>query len=244
VLFEAVVLENNARAPIPVLLLPTVFKNKAASPRAALLPPVVVDVAANRPTAVFESPVVLAAKALAPTAVLVATAPAPLPTVIPSITAPPVRVDTPVTPKVVDAEIDVAATVLGVVAPKVPFIAAPVSVLLVSVSVVALPTKVSVAAGSVMVVVPATAVACNVVVPEVEPERSIALGFRVTVVAIFFLYGVPFAIILVAEVITPVEDIEAIVVTPYLNSNLPPDSSIVKLVDNNLGVDAAVPVVF
>jgi hypothetical protein len=119
-----------------------------------------------------------------------------------------------------------------------------VRVLLVRVSVVALPTKVSVAAGSVMVVVPATAVACNVVVPEVEPERSIALGFRVTVVAIFFLYGVPFAIILVAEVITPVEDIEAIVVAPYLNSNLPPDSSIVKLVVSNLGVDAAVPVVF
>lgn len=49
---------------------------------------------------------------------------------------------------------------------------------------------------------------------------------------------------LVAEVITPVEDIEAIVVAPYLNNNLPPDSSIVKLVDSNLGVDAAVPVVF
>jgi len=148
-----------------------------------------------------------------------------------------------------DADIVVAATVLGVVAPKVPLSAPPVivglvRVLFVKVSVVALPTKVSVAAGSVMVVVPATAVACNVVVPEVEPERSIALGFRVTVVAIFFLYGVPFAIILVAEVITPVEDIEAIVVAPYLNSNLPPDSSIVKLVDNNLGVDAAVPVVF
>ena len=105
-----------------------------------------------------------------------------------------------------------------------------VRVLFVRVSVVALPTRVSVAAGSVMVVVPATAVACNVVVPEVEPERSIALGFRVTVVAIFFLYGVPFATIFVAEVITPVEDIDAIVVAPYLNSNLPPDSSIVKFV--------------
>jgi hypothetical protein len=66
-----------------------------------------------------------------------------------------------------------------------------VKVLFVRVSVVALPTKVSVAAGRVMVVVPATAVACNVVVPEVDPERSIALGFRVTVVAIFFLYSVP-----------------------------------------------------
>lgn len=58
-----------------------------------------------------------------------------------------------------------------------------VSVLLVSVSVVALPTNVSVAAGSVKVVVPATADACSVVVPEVEPEMSIALGFRVTEVA-------------------------------------------------------------
>ena len=49
--------------------------------------------------------------------------------------------------------------------------------------VVALPTKVSVAAGRVKVVVPATAVACNVVVPDVEPEISTALGFRDTVVA-------------------------------------------------------------
>jgi hypothetical protein len=105
-----------------------------------------------------------------------------------------------------------------------------VRVLFVRVSVVALPTRVSVAAGRVTVVVPATAVACNVVVPEVEPERSIALGFRVTVVAIFILYGVPFATILVAEVITPVEDIDAIVVAPYLNNNFPPDSIIVKFV--------------
>jgi hypothetical protein len=49
---------------------------------------------------------------------------------------------------------------------------------------------------------------------------------------------------LAAEVMRPVEDIEAIVVAPYLNNSLPPDSSIVKLVDSNLGVDAAVPVVF
>jgi hypothetical protein len=48
----------------------------------------------------------------------------------------------------------------------------------------------------------------------------------------------------VADVITPVEDIEAIVVAPYLKSNLPPLSSIVKLVVSSLGVDAAVPVVF
>jgi hypothetical protein len=46
-----------------------------------------------------------------------------------------------------------------------------VNVLLVSVSVVALPTSVSVAAGSVSVVVPATAVACTVVLPEVEPAK-------------------------------------------------------------------------
>ena len=46
-----------------------------------------------------------------------------------------------------------------------------VSVLLVRVSVVALPTRVSVAAGRVSVVVPATAVACTVVVPDVEPEK-------------------------------------------------------------------------
>jgi len=59
-----------------------------------------------------------------------------------------------------------------------------VKVLFVSVSVVALPTKVSVAAGSVTVVVPATAEACSVVVPLVDPDKSIALGLRVTVVAI------------------------------------------------------------
>jgi len=84
---------------------------------------------------------------------------------------------TPVADKVVNAPVD------GVVAPTVPFITAPVSVLLVSVSVVALPTRVSVAAGNVMVVVPATAVACKVVVPDVEPEMSIAFGLSVTVVA-------------------------------------------------------------
>jgi hypothetical protein len=46
------------------------------------------------------------------------------------------------------------------------------------------------------------------------------------------------------EVINPVEDIDAIVVAPYLNINLPPLSSIVKFVVKSLGVDAAVPVVF
>ena len=48
-----------------------------------------------------------------------------------------------------------------------------VSVLFVSVSVVALPTRVSVAAGKVKTVVPATAVACNVVVPDVEPANFV-----------------------------------------------------------------------
>jgi hypothetical protein len=46
-----------------------------------------------------------------------------------------------------------------------------VNVLLVSVSVVALPTSVSVAAGRVSVVVPAIAVACTVVLPEVDPAK-------------------------------------------------------------------------
>jgi hypothetical protein len=70
---------------------------------------------------------------------------------------------------------------------KTPDIGVPsagaTKVLFVSVSVVALPTRVSVAAGSVIVVVPATAVACNVVVPDVDPDRSIAFGLSVTVVA-------------------------------------------------------------
>ena len=48
-----------------------------------------------------------------------------------------------------------------------------VKVLLVKVSVVALPTKVSLLVpGSVKVLVPATAVACTVVVPEVDPLKA------------------------------------------------------------------------
>ena len=48
-----------------------------------------------------------------------------------------------------------------------------VKVLLVKVSVVALPTKVSlVVAGNVKVLVPATADACTVVVPEVDPLNA------------------------------------------------------------------------
>jgi hypothetical protein len=50
-----------------------------------------------------------------------------------------------------------------------PLITGLVKVLLVKVSVVSFPTKVSVAAGKVKVVVPAIAVACNVVVPDVDP---------------------------------------------------------------------------
>ena len=42
----------------------------------------------------------------------------------------------------------------------------------------------------------------------------------------------------------PVLSIVAIVVAPYLKTKTPPDSSIVKLVVSNLGVLAAVPVVF
>jgi hypothetical protein len=98
------------------------------------------------------------------------------------------------------------------------------------VAVLALVRIVPLVDGNVSVVVPATEGACRVTVPDVVPEISIALGFRVTDVAIFFLYGVPFATILVADVITPVEDIDAIVVAPYLNINFPPDSSIVKFV--------------
>jgi hypothetical protein len=49
---------------------------------------------------------------------------------------------------------------------------------------------------------------------------------------------------LAADVIRPVLLIDAIVVAPYLNINLPADSSIVKFALKNLGADAAVPVVF
>ena len=43
---------------------------------------------------------------------------------------------------------------------------------------------------------------------------------------------------------TPALSMLAIVVAPYLNTSLPPDSSMVKLVVSSLGVLAAVPVVF
>ena len=90
----------------------------------------------------------------------------------------------PVTPVVRGSPVAlVSVPLLGV--PKTgAVIVGEVKVLFVSVSVVALPTKVSVAAGSVTVVVPATAEACSVVVPLVDPDKSIALGLRVTVVAI------------------------------------------------------------
>lgn len=43
-------------------------------------------------------------------------------------------------------------------------------------------------------------------------------------------YGVPKAVTLAAEMILPLLSIEAITVAPYLNTSLPPDSWIVKLV--------------
>lgn len=46
---------------------------------------------------------------------------------------------------------------------------------------------------------------------------------------------------LVTDVMTPVESIDAIVVAPYLNNNFPPLSTIVKLVVAN---EPAEPVVF
>jgi hypothetical protein len=121
--------------------------------------------------------------------------------------------------------------------------------LVVVVAVLALVKSVPLVVGKVITVVPATDGACRVTVPDVVPEISIALGFRVTVVAIFFLYGVPFATILVADVISPVESIDAIVVAPYLNSNFPPDSIIVKFVvarelATGVSQDVLVPSVF
>jgi hypothetical protein len=67
----------------------------------------VFDTRADEPIAVLFMPVFEPAKALAPTAVLVATAPAPRPIVRPWITAPAVSVETPVTPRVVDAASEV-----------------------------------------------------------------------------------------------------------------------------------------
>ena len=46
--------------------------------------------------------------------------------------------------------------------------------------------------------------------------------------AMIFLYGVPLETMLVAEVMTPVESIDAIVVAPYLNNNLVPLCTIEK----------------
>jgi hypothetical protein len=54
-------------------------------------------------------------------------------------------------------------------------------------------------------------------------------------------YGVPFATMFAADVMIPVESIEAIVVAPYLNNNFVPLCTIVKLVVAN---DPADPVVF
>jgi len=71
-------------------------------------------------------------------------------------------------PDVPDAPVNVSAVVILADARV-----GAVSVLFVSVSVVAFPTSVSVAAGSVRVVVPATAVACTVVVPDVDPANLV-----------------------------------------------------------------------
>ena len=90
----------------------------------------------------------------------------------------------PVTPVVSGKPVAFVSVPLEGVPNTGAVIVGEVKVLFVSVSVVALPTKVSVAAGSVTVVVPATAEACSVVVPLVDPDKSIALGLRVTVVAI------------------------------------------------------------
>ena len=90
----------------------------------------------------------------------------------------------PVTPVVSGKPVALVSVPLEGVPKTGAVIVGEVKVLFVSVSVVALPTKVSVAAGSVTVVVPATAEACSVVVPLVDPDKSIALGLRVTVVAI------------------------------------------------------------
>ena len=43
-------------------------------------------------------------------------------------------------------------------------------------------------------------------------------------------YGVPYAVMFAAEMMLPLLSIEAITVAPYLNTNLPADSSTVKLV--------------
>jgi hypothetical protein len=64
---------------------------------------------------------------------------------------------------------EVNAPVEGVVAPTVPFIAAPVNVLLVKVSVPASVASVPVTIGNVIVGVPATAGVTIVAVPEVLP---------------------------------------------------------------------------
>ena len=64
----------------------------------------------------------------------------------------------------------VAVRLISPDAITVPVSVGAVKVLLVKVSVVALPTKVSLfVAGKVNVLVPATAVACTVVVPDVDP---------------------------------------------------------------------------
>jgi hypothetical protein len=117
---------------------------------------------------------------------MVKLAPSSNPLAVTVVNAPVVAVVAPTVPLILMEAVPVRfVTVPLAGVPKTgAVIVGEVKVLFVSVSVVALPTKVSVAAGSVTVVVPATAEACSVVVPLVDPDKSIALGLRVTVVAI------------------------------------------------------------
>ena len=128
VLLLPVVREKPAAWPIPILVEPVLFLRlacptevlfnpvaaveRALYPIAVLLPPEVLAASAFCPTPTLLVPLKLPlANAPTPTAVLEATALAPSPTVRPWITAPPVSVETPVTPRVVLAVIAAAARV-------------------------------------------------------------------------------------------------------------------------------------
>jgi hypothetical protein len=108
------VLENKEFKPNAEFSGPVVLAFNALQPTAVTLLAVVLAVKAKFPIATIPDPVEFVAKALAPTAVLVATAPAPRPTVRPSIEPAPVTVN------VLDAVKVVNAPAAGVVAPTVP----------------------------------------------------------------------------------------------------------------------------
>jgi len=97
-------------------------------------------------------------------------------TIAGSAALPAATVVMPVTPRVLENVPVVNAPVDGVVAPTVPFITAPVSVLLVSVSVPASVANVPVTIGSVIVGVPATAGVTIVAVPDVLPVIATAVA--------------------------------------------------------------------